>query len=74
MIIGCGEEYPPVSTSNSSSSNILIKDGYGNDVSFRIKEFVYNNHEYIMMREGYTSGIVHNPDCEYCKEKMKRDH
>lgn len=75
MIIGCSEEYPPVSTSDSSNSNILyVKDGYGHDVSLRIKEFVYDNHEYIMMRGGYTSGIVHNPDCEYCKEKMKRDH
>lgn len=77
IIIGCSEEYPPVSTSDSSNSNILyVKDGYGygNNISFRIEEFVYDNHEYIMMRGGYTSGIVHNPDCEYCKEKMKRDH
>ena len=33
--------------------------------------FKYKNHQYIKFTEGYersrTSGVVHDPDCKYCK-------
>lgn len=33
--------------------------------------FQYKNHYYIKFTEGYerfrTSGVVHDPDCKYCK-------
>lgn len=34
--------------------------------------FRYKNHYYIKFTEGYersrTSGVVHDPDCKYCKK------
>ena len=43
-----------------------------NHANFKyIREFTYKNHDYIMF-ETYgnysaTAGIVHNPECKYCK-------
>lgn len=38
-----------------------------------IREFTYKNHDYIMFQtpgiNAATAGIVHNPDCKYCKSK-----
>lgn len=34
-----------------------------------ITHFEYESHEYINFRGGYNSGVVHNPDCKYCKTK-----
>lgn len=33
-----------------------------------VKEFMYNEHEYIKFSDnGYKAGVVHNPDCKKCK-------
>lgn len=49
-------EYP----SNKSKDKVFVKN------------FEYNNHEYIYIRfleygRGVINGMVHNPDCKYCK-------
>lgn len=33
-----------------------------------VKEFTYNEHDYIKFSDGgYQAGVVHNPDCQKCK-------
>ena len=32
-----------------------------------IKEYTYNEHDYIKFREGPRCGVAHNPDCKKCK-------
>lgn len=32
-----------------------------------IKEYTYNEHDYIKFSEGYRCGVVHDPDCKKCK-------
>lgn len=32
-----------------------------------VKEFTYNEHDYIKFSEGYQCGLVHNPDCRKYK-------
>lgn len=33
-----------------------------------VKEFTYNEHEYIKFSDNrYQAGVVHNPDCKKCK-------
>lgn len=33
-----------------------------------VKEFTYNEHDYIKFSDGgYQAGVVHNPDCKKCK-------
>lgn len=33
-----------------------------------VKEFTYNEHEYIKFSNNmYQAGVVHNPDCKKCK-------
>lgn len=34
-----------------------------------INYFEHDSHEYINFNNGYNNGIVHNPDCKYCKTK-----
>lgn len=34
-----------------------------------IKEFTYKNHSYIYFKNGYTGGVVHDPECKYCLDK-----
>lgn len=40
-----------------------------NVTTVKISEFTYKKHSYILFNYGFNDGkgIVHDPDCEYCK-------
>lgn len=46
------------------------------DTFYEIIEFEHKGHEYIWFRSlnggyaGWDGGIVHNPDCKYCKSQI----
>lgn len=48
-------------------SNIILTNNDSNIFRLRATEFVYNNHSYILFREGMYENlvgtIIHSPDC-----------
>lgn len=57
----------------SCSSNIDTVTKSSDDGGFYIHDIEYNGHEYIQFNAKFDprahNGVVHNPDCKYCKEK-----
>lgn len=62
LLYSCGPV--PESKATMSAPDGIIP--FGNVVHFR-----YKNHQYIKFVEGFgqykISGVVHDPDCKYCK-------
>jgi len=47
----------------------VAKENKIEDIFNYVYEYEYKGHEYIFFKNNHTSGVVHNPDCKYCKNQ-----
>lgn len=57
-------------TVHGSMSRLVIKPNDSYTRSFRVIEFGYNEHDYIMFLGTETMSVVHNPNCS-CMNKVE---
>lgn len=72
LLIGCCKQLPgdTVNVKPEEIDRIHINTTQRN-INIDVIDFTYKNHEYIyfIRSKAATSACVHNPDCNYCKNK-----
>lgn len=70
MLSSCCETCQPTSeTIYGSMSRLMIKPNDGCTRSFRVIEFGYNGHDYIMFLGHESMSVIHSPNCS-CMNKF----
>lgn len=65
---GCNETSSEVIQGNTSHVIIKPTDSYSR--TYRVIEFTYNGHDYIMFLGTETMSVVHDPNCS-CMNKVE---
>ena len=66
----CGCNEVPSEVIQGSTSRIIIKPTDSYSRSYRVTEFRYDGHDYIMFIGAESTSIIHNPNCS-CMDKIE---
>ena len=65
----CGCNTKTSETTDGNMSRLIIKLNNDYNRHFRVIEFGYNGHDYIMFLGAETMSVIHNPNCN-CMNKF----
>lgn len=66
----CGCNETPSEMIHGNTSHIVIKPTDSYSRSYRVIDFEYNGHDYIMFLGVESTSIIHNPNCS-CMNKVE---